>query len=74
MQVKYDLDSSGEFSKRKFDKRGIPFCAVFVFQLYVNYSAELDVYYNCGSPRDFPKPWLLKKELSCIAARPIITS
>ena len=42
-----------EFCKRKFDKRGILFCAVFVFYLYVNYSAELDVHLNCGSLRDF---------------------
>ena len=45
-----------EFYKRKFDKRGILFCAVFVFYLYVNYSAELDVHLNCGSLRDFPEP------------------
>ena len=45
-----------EFCKRKLDKHGIPFCAVFVFYLYVNYSAELDVYRNCGSLRDFLTP------------------
>ena len=45
-----------EFCKRKFDKHGTPFCAVFVFYLYVNYPAKLDVYHNCGSLRDFLKP------------------
>ena len=49
-----------EFCKRKSDRPMILFCAVFVSNLYVNYSAELDVYHNCGSLRDFAEPWLLK--------------
>ena len=49
-----------EFCKRKSDRPGILFCAVFVGCLYVNYSVGLDVYHNCGSLRDFAEPWLLK--------------
>ena len=49
-----------EFCMRKFDKRRMLFCAVFVGYLCVDYSAELDVYHNYGSLRDFLEPWLLK--------------
>ena len=49
-----------KFCKWKFKKCRILFCAVFVFYLYVNYSAELDVYHNVEQPY--------------IAARPIIRS
>ena len=33
-----------KFCKRKFDKPGILFCAVFVGYLYINYSTELTAY------------------------------
>ena len=42
-----------ELFKRKFGKRKILFCAVFVDFIYVYYSAELDGFYNSGSLRDF---------------------
>ena len=33
---------------------------LFLWAVFVDYSAELDVYHNYGSLRDFLEPWLLK--------------
>lgn len=56
------------FAERNSINTGYYYVLFFLAEIIcVHHSAELDSYHNCGTLRDCPEAWLLRKEQPCIA-------